>query len=864
MDKMFVVVGDWFIDEYWFISRHHSEVSSHTGPLHYRIVSDLEDPVRDLCGAGLVARVLYELRRYRLDGFGDTVNHVARQLENRRGELEDGEVGEKDERTLILIREQVAIVKEHISRIVELKKNMSNREASLQHIAIVNAARQQCQANGEILAVNENWDNRNKDYQIVGFGRWHPDDDNEDDTQNIILHFLHGHCRANAQALRAPFALKLQSCGSHVDARIQNLEPPRSKHATVRCIRTYNFVSGHFEQLSRIDWELAPPRDQSTEGEIDETFVPEINIVVSEAFNTLAPTEAAPAVIIEDHKKGVVNHKLIKEIKNIKALKANTKWFVRTKDSRIQGKHKSDWPDWLRLIDRIELLAIGPEIACRAYPINGLLTAAGRLAEHAFALIDAVIDRRCGTTGSERIVRHVVLTSDKLEVVALLGDWCFIAPAPAGIKNIELEKINWTTALFAGLAYEMMMSPEDLEANPEKAKDLLERAIKHAHAHSGVKIPGLLRSSTEAGCIDIFADRALNIGMPGTVVRRICDWPNMQKDWRQASTGSGVIHDDGAPLFSWHKPWLRRRPSVGRPTPRLEIWRASTDLPGYIALIDEKREAVRRMWAKIHRFTLRKDIKNSLSILLEADPAVGKSYLAKTLAESVDCTFLYHDVSQLIHREELLDLFDSIATSQAASSRPVFVFVDEINATLDGSPVYGAFLSPLEAGNYMRRGRRFELKPAIWMFAGTPVPGESEETGNAPMEKRQDFESRLTMLERIDYASMLKETDDRVRLQNQVRLEQVYLGAKMINDAFNDVHWIDRDLLDLFRVLPPDTAPARRIKRLAASLENVQYGRVHKGNCTSQEWQEVLDGKRDAWARPDAAEAAEYVEIDLS
>jgi len=59
--KNILIVGDWFIDEYWFLARHYSEVSSHTGPMHYRIFSDMHEPVRGLCGAGLVTRVLYEL-----------------------------------------------------------------------------------------------------------------------------------------------------------------------------------------------------------------------------------------------------------------------------------------------------------------------------------------------------------------------------------------------------------------------------------------------------------------------------------------------------------------------------------------------------------------------------------------------------------------------------------------------------------------------------------------------------------------------------------------------------------------------------------------------------------------------------------
>lgn len=146
---------------------------------------------------------------------------------------------------------------------------------------------------------------------------------------------------------------------------------------------------------------------------------------------------------------------------------------------------------------------------------------------------------------------------------------------------------------------------------------------------------------------------------------------------------------------------------------------------------------------------MRKD--KSVSILLEADPGVGKTYLAEKLSDQIKFPLIKHDISQMVQREELLDLFDMIAAKQAEQSLPVFVFIDEINASLGGSPVYGGFLAPLEAGKYMRRGRLYELKPCVWMFAGTPEkPSESEQY----KEKLQDFKSRLTAIERIGYRSL--------------------------------------------------------------------------------------------------------------
>ena len=66
-----LIVGDWFVDEYWFLVRHYSDISSHIGPLHYRIASKPREYVKNLCGAGLVAQVLYRLKKYKINNLGD-------------------------------------------------------------------------------------------------------------------------------------------------------------------------------------------------------------------------------------------------------------------------------------------------------------------------------------------------------------------------------------------------------------------------------------------------------------------------------------------------------------------------------------------------------------------------------------------------------------------------------------------------------------------------------------------------------------------------------------------------------------------------------------------------------------------------
>jgi hypothetical protein len=165
---------------------------------------------------------------------------------------------------------------------------------------------------------------------------------------------------------------------------------------------------------------------------------------------------------------------------------------------------------------------------------------------------------------------------------------------------------------------------------------------------------------------------------------------------------------------------------------------------------------------------------------------------------------------------------------QANEEQKILVFVDEINALLEGNHAYGPFLAPLEEGIYVRRGKFFSLRPCVWVFAGTRLESDQLDKG----EKLSDFKSRMTIIERLDFASLKGRSEDTNRLQRQARLEQVYLGATMIRRSFTDVREVSLEILEKFYSMDPEAAPARKIRRLAAALRNVQYGRVSRDNCT--------------------------------
>jgi hypothetical protein len=372
---------------------------------------------------------------------------------------------------------------------------------------------------------------------------------------------------------------------------------------------------------------------------------------------------------------------------------------------------------------------------------------------------------------------------------------------------IPLARLGWPSALLAGLIHRLYLGGPEGELH----KQDFQEALKWSEELAGVPLP-----------------RRYQRGRPETPEPQPSDlsWSHEQDLWDDALRDTGIIEDsDGY---------------------RLEVWRGSTLLPGYIALMEKKQEIISRICQHLRAFRRAGAHRTTLSVLLQADPGAGKTYLARCLAETFNFTVLRFDITQMLHREELLDLFDQVATQQA-SNRDLLVFVDEINAKLDNGPVYGAFLSPLEAGVYVRRGHLHTLRPCVWIFAGTKLDTEPGQAAD----KFEDFRSRMTLHECLDYGSLASGKPP--ALEKQARLEQVYLGASLIRAYFTDVEEVSREVLEHFRDLNPAEAPARTIRRLAASLKNVQHGRVTRDNC--ERWERV------SWSPKPSARGSQPVRL---
>ena len=485
----------------------------------------------------------------------------------------------------------------------------------------------------------------------------------------------------------------------------------------------------------------------------------------------LPSKKSRPFIVVNDLRKGVVDDALVKQALDIYP---DSTWCVRSKD------HK---PTWLSEIDnRLALLVIAPEVTAKLNPWDTWLTN-GRIGKHALDTVD-------GLPG-----QNVVLLSNHREVAAHLRsrkDQCIAHQASE--SGTPITHLGWPTSIFSILTYRLIANGGRLRSED------VDYAVETADGFSGVTVPG----SSVSG---LSAERSSAPAKKSTP----SVWSNERTDWEKATgTRYGFLSRGGGT--------------------HLDVWRGFTFLPGYIACIKEKERIISDIGRELRTFKNEGRHLTSFGLLLQADPGAGKTFLAKTFAKALDFHFLRFDVTQMLNREDLLEVFDAIATQQANDERDILVFVDEINATLTGAPVYGAFLAPLEEGFYVRRGRSFSLRPCAWIFAGTNLRDDKLQKGD----KLSDFESRMTLIEKMDYESISDAYDNKSdKLEQEARLEQVYLGAAMIHRYFPDVTKISAAVLKKFGGLNPKKSPARKLRGMAGSLKDVQYGKVSSVNCES-------------------------------
>lgn len=557
---------------------------------------------------------------------------------------------------------------------------------------------------------------------------------------------------------------------------------------TTRIIRIYRPGSDGGFWFERFDWErpLRIPK-----------WNPERLGSLQDSINKCTKGAPVSTVIIKDLLKGSITHDLIE-------------WLAEGpgKDARWYVSSKRWEPEWLDMLQDVDLrLLFVPEVAANEAVRKGKLTRwildSNRLSYEAIEQLNQ-IDARTGgecriivlpggssfaglwnEVGGER--KLVIQPHTGLQRSRISNGWAsiFFPTTVTALESIQestvdpacmLNSVLQSTAEWVLGDSGQVSDPDNWERDPQNWE----------------VVPSILN-------VDEFREGATERGPTVSL-----DWNNERQKWDDARQDLGVVTVDGKK--------------------QLHLWRAASDVNGYVCTQERKRAEIRKLVFGINSF-VRNPVQN-VGCLLIGSPGSGKTFLVEQLAESVGLEFLEFNITTMSSYNEITSCFESIVERQESTKGIVLAYFDEINAMIGGTQVYGSFLTPMEKGVFTRKGgRRFHMAPCAWIFSGTERP----ELGN-PSDKGADFVSRLTMgTIRID-----EETSEPLTPaeSESMRLEKVHTGVSILLNQFKDVRKISEPVLRMFQMLP-DQTKIRDIKHFVKKFQDVQYSRVMSHNVPS-------------------------------
>ena len=652
-------------------------------------------------------------------------------------------------------------------------------------------------------------------YDITGFGMWHPGDTEEltvmlDPKQNV----------ANTPHRLVP----IQRSGKKmVRAKLFNLATRKQneKVGTTRVIRVYDRSRSQGELNNRLDWELWLTHADRTE------LAKGVRKFLKGLADRLGDFDH---IVVKDLGKGVVTRELISALAARSSKKAT--WYVSSKQWK---------PNWFSDLPkkRVRLLLI-PQLAARNairdeyIESSTWMTVGGGGSREAIAALSGL---------SKDFPRaHVVVLPNAMSVLAR-------DPANPGkaksarvrgymqrhVGNLQRSSVvPMASVFFPALITELLDFPgsRDFLATLKRSLDFTNAWMRHEY-----------RRVLEDNWRPLPEQNPDLAGEPRRHFDnwREFDWVDAGKHWDQSSEKQGIV---------------RYESESGREIQKLQLWRAMTEIDGYVACAPSKRHVLKSLVEHGRLFNAARS--THMAFMLVDTPGSGKSYLVQRLARKLQMRFLSFNITQMLTRNDLMQCFDKIVTSQSQSPNESFlVFIDEINASIEGQHVYDAFLAPLEDGIYTRSGNSFHIRPCFWVFAGTRMPSTGDNS-----DKGSDFETRLTRRPPFEMTIDPKMASD----VKGALLERTYVGAAMILRFFPDVRRVSRKVLEAINILPGSMS-AREIGQFVKGFRNVQYGMVTSMNLRPT-WSEDHDVQPEAvkdWNKKwtTEAEEAELVILEL-
>lgn len=584
--------------------------------------------------------------------------------------------------------------------------------------------------------------------------------------------------------------VELINLASVVDAK------SREPLCTTRIYRVFRTLQDEkLEMVQRIDWEL-PAAEFKKHGhrEYREWTINQDSGVEELLSKGLHGTEI-DAIVVKCLGKGVVSDKLVAILKR---RFPEAEWYVSS---------KLGVPQWLDCIkgpgptDRLKLLFLPPIPMANVEQVPEWFMSNGLISREAEAYIQTKII-------GENLSSAVVIMPRGLSIIALNIDekkrWQVCTHFNSEFDRLT-ERIGKASIFFASLvANSLIGAPFDLSIMRSLDKALLWRQNEERRLSKGNP------EAKETAYDPDLSSGGLEELKPRWRIRG-SEWEEDKRCWYESRHGLGIITSGDS---SRNKRY------------RFELWRGMSVIEDYVALVETRRDAVRQLYNLARSFInpryTQNESRTSVSCMLVDSPGRGKTVLVRSLAKKLGISFLPFNITEMVNREDIINSFDVIVTTQARErGRPVLVFIDEIDALLNG-PVFDLFLAPLEDGVYVRGGNRFRIDPCIWIFAGTKSLKGVEG-------KASDFVSRLTngeitLADSIQEAGSQNPTMDHLR-----RLERVYVGVNMLRTRYRDLRYVTAGVLLYFYRVNPGVS-MRKIRHFVEKIRDVEYAKVSQRN----------------------------------
>jgi len=592
------------------------------------------------------------------------------------------------------------------------------------------------------------------------------------------------------------------------------------------------------------------------------------------------------AIIIVDHGTGVVNEQSINGL--LESVRGkDVRWFLRTKINN---------PSWLDLLrDKVTL-----EMNVSDYRLAVHLKGARRW-WHGRHLGRSALEVLGEMTGSYTFEHGKRVEHNKVSArnaIVLLEDNTLFAmtseenerykcvsisqpPGPKQIINLGRTTI-FSSALFAQRLRAILKDQRPTSPSKQlgwECSGALRCAYRWtknvADKWSREKFSLYQDYDTALSGVDIY-DR--NIDVSGEYPWEEADYAEQWRLWNESSTGLGIVTPG------------QEAASNSEPQQILQLWRGEGVLTDYYCVGGRKRDSINYLVSAIERFQKSKNPAHSFCSLITSPPGWGKSFLARCLASHFDMEFLEFSIAQMCDNRDLVDCFATIASTQANTQRRALVFIDEVNADIEGHSVMGLLLSPLWGGTFVKDRQTLRLVPAVWVFASTSSAADlrtSDNKGsdflsrlNGPIiepDSPRDWTNAITKIREALHADANMSVEDysnkiqglpeyesyRIK-DDTLRTEQVYLMVSLLNRRWGPISRVQHSVLELFRDLLPMNG-YRSLEFFASSFDGIQRGEVRSNNVpdvvhSTELRRHVITPKE--WRR-DAPGPPHFVDIEI-